>query len=251
MPDHANKTQPGPASVQDFLDSVPPVRAADARTLIPLYEQIAGEPAVMWGPSIIGFGSVTYTLASGQTERMPLLGFSPRKANLTLYFSEGFDHYGDELARLGPHKASRSCLYVTRLERIDLDVLTSMLRTSVAIAREPARKPTSVEEYVAQIPDAARPHFDRLRALVAARVPGGVEKFSYGIVGFVPEGRKRPYVFVSGWKDHVAIYPVPKAPELQAELKGLQRGKGTLWFALDEPLPEALIERVADALVAG
>ena len=244
-----NKTQPTGVSIDAFLDSIEPRRAAEARTLIPIIEGISGEPAVMWGPSIIGCGEVTYQTSRG-SERMPALAFSPRKAQLTIYFSEGFDHYGAELDRLGPHKISRSCLYVTRLERIDLEVLTEMFRQSFAhytqADAKPAKKPTVPDEYAAQVPPAARAHFDQLRSLAREVLPQAEEKLSYGIIGYVPAGYKRAYAFISGFKDHVAIYPVPKLDavsdaEVRAQLeriiKKYQRGKGTLWLPLKEELP--------------
>lgn len=243
-----NKTKPTSVPVPEFLATVPERRADEARTLIPVYESISGEPATMWGPSIIGFGRQEYETATSGGD-MPRLAFSPRKANLTFYFPEGFHHYGDQLERLGPHKRSVSCLYLTRLDRVDLDVLREMLQISYARDFEVLAKPTTVAEYVAQIPPAALEKFEELRELVRAVAPDAEEVFSYGVVGYVPTGRKRAYAFVSGWKDHVAVYPVPKEDELQAEVARYQRGKGTLWFALDVPLPEELLRRVFQALM--
>lgn len=125
-----NKTKPTNTPIEDFLATVSPQRADEARQIITIMARITGEPAVMWGPSIIGFGSVHYKYDSGREGDMPLLGFSPRKANLTIYFMEGFDGYEDELAKLGPAKTSKSCLYVTDLAKIDLGVLTHMLESS-------------------------------------------------------------------------------------------------------------------------
>lgn len=125
-----NKTKPTNTPIEDFLVTVSPQRADEARQIITIMARITGEPAVMWGPSIIGFGSVHYKYDSGHEGDMPLLGFSPRKASLTIYFMEGFDGYEDELAKLGPAKTSKSCLYVTKLAKIDLNVLTHMLESS-------------------------------------------------------------------------------------------------------------------------
>lgn len=108
---------------------------------------------------------------------------------------------------------------------------------------------TTVDQYVASVPLAARPKFDELRKLVKAALPNAKEVFSYGIVGYKIDD-KRARVFISGWKDHLAIYPVPGGSELQTKLAPYIKGKGTLRFSLDEPLPKALIERVVKALVS-
>lgn len=88
-----------------------------------------------------------------------------------------------------------------------------------------------------------------MRDLAQADAAGAKEKLSYGIIGYVPEGRRRAYVFVSGWKDHVALYPVPADPELATELEPFHKGKGTLWFPLDADLPSDLIRRTTRALL--
>ncbi|HMS92923.1 MAG TPA: DUF1801 domain-containing protein [Candidatus Saccharibacteria bacterium] len=125
-----NKTKPTNVSVDEFLATVSQERADEARKIIVIMARITGEPAVMWGPSIIGFGSVHYKYDSGREGDMPLLGFSPRKASLTIYFMEGFDQYEGELAQLGKVKTSKGCLYVTKLTNIDLGVLTNMIESS-------------------------------------------------------------------------------------------------------------------------
>lgn len=109
--------------------------------------------------------------------------------------------------------------------------------------------PISVETYVTNVPDAARKQFDELRALVQHVLPESTEVVSYGILGYKTDD-KRARVFVSGWKDHVAMYPVPKDEELQRALEPYRKGKGTLWFALDQPLPAELIRQTVRALTA-
>ena len=121
-----NKTQPSAASVPDFLAGVSPQRQAEAETLIAMMRDISGFEPVLWGPSIIGFGSQHYRYESGREGDMPVLAFSPRKARLTIYF-DGFDQYADQLARLGKHSSSVSCLYVNKLADVDLSVLREML----------------------------------------------------------------------------------------------------------------------------
>ncbi len=125
-----NKTTPTSVNVEEFLSTVGEPRASEARVIKGIMEHITGESAVMWGPSIIGFGTVHYKYDSGREGDMPLLGFSPRKASLTIYFMEGFADYEDELSRLGKATTSKACLYVTKLENIDVAVLRGMLEAS-------------------------------------------------------------------------------------------------------------------------
>ncbi len=242
------KTRPTGASVESFLQSVSDKRREEASRLIVLMQEISGAKPYMWGPSIIGFGSMHYKYDTGREGDMPVLAFSPRKASLTVYF-EGFDKYASELAALGKHKASVSCLYINKLADINLDILRKMLEQSFAHSTKSSAKPTTVDQYIASVPAAARPKFDELRRLVIETIPHAKEVLSYGIVGYKIDD-KRARVFISGWKDHVAIYPVPRGIQLQTKLAPYIRGKGTLWFKLDEPLPKSLIKTVAKALVA-
>jgi hypothetical protein len=85
----------------------------------------------MWGDSIIGFGSYHYKYASGREGDSPLTGFSPRKRDLTLYIMSGFDQYEGLLAELGKHKTGKACLYIRKIEDIDLDTLRELVRQSV------------------------------------------------------------------------------------------------------------------------
>ncbi|TFI57334.1 DUF1801 domain-containing protein [Sphingomonas parva] len=124
------KTKPTEASVDAFLAAVEkPVRRADALILKEMMERITGEPAVMWGPSIVGFGAYHYRYASGHEGDMCRIGFSPRAANLVLYVG-GFPEYEPLLARLGKHKGSKACLYLNRLADVDLVVLEEIVRRS-------------------------------------------------------------------------------------------------------------------------
>ena len=242
-----NKTQPTTASVTDFLAELTPRRREEAETLIELMRSISGHEPMLWGPSIIGFGSVHYRYDSGREGDMPLLGFSPRKARLTLYFSEGFDRYGEQLARLGKHSNSVSCLYATKLADLDLDVLREMLESSHRLyARQSEEKPATVAEYVARVPDASRPLFDEIRALVQDELPDAKEVLSYGLVGY--RGRRRAIVYVGAWNDHVSLYPAPTDAELRAELKPYLRGAGTIWLPLGAEPPRDLLSRVVQHL---
>lgn len=137
------KTSRNNASVGDFLAAIPnEARRADCEQLCELMSKIVGEPAAMWGTNIVGFGSYTYTYASGRTGDWPLIAFSPRKTDLTLYVMPGFDEIADDLAKLGPHKIGKSCLYVKRLADLDGKVLAKICRDSVRVMRKryPAAK---------------------------------------------------------------------------------------------------------------
>lgn len=244
-----NKTKPTDVNVSDFLRTVSDQRKTEAEALIAVMRDITGEDPVMWGPSIIGFGTQHYQYDTGREGDMPRLGFSPRKANITIYFSEGFDRYRDELMKLGKYTQSVSCLYIKKLADVDLEVLRRMLERSYRLAGETRAKPTTVDEYVASVPVAARETFDELRRLVQGVLPHAQEVMSYGIVGYKVDD-KRARVFVSGWKDHVAMYPIPRDDALQKELAPYIKGKGTLWFDLDTPLPKSLIEKTVRALAS-
>lgn len=126
------KTKPTDASVDTFLDAVAhPVRRADGKAVRAMLERIAGEPAVMWGPSIVGVGRYHYRYASGHEGEMCRLGFSPRAANLVLYVG-GFPAYDTLLATLGKHKRSTACLYLNKLADVEVTVLEEIMRCTYA-----------------------------------------------------------------------------------------------------------------------
>ena len=123
------KTKPTPMSPDAFIAAVEnPQRREDARLVADLMARLSGEPAVMWGPSIIGYGRYCYQYDSGRSGEMCRIGFSPRKANLVLYLISGFAAHDALLARLGKHRTGASCLYVNRLGDIDLDILEQLIR---------------------------------------------------------------------------------------------------------------------------
>ena len=125
------KMIPTPESVDAFIATVPDtVKQQDSRSLIELMSELTDKPAVMWGPSIIGFGSYHYKYASGREGNAPALGFSPRKAALTIYLFYGAENHTDLLAKLGPHKPSKACLYIKRLSDIDMAVLKQLIELS-------------------------------------------------------------------------------------------------------------------------
>jgi len=94
--------------------------------------KITGKPPVMWGPSIVGYGTYSYKYASGREGDWPRAGFSPRKGAITVYCMPGFTKKKDLLAKLGPHKTSVSCLYIKRLDDVDLDVLAEIVKRDLA-----------------------------------------------------------------------------------------------------------------------
>lgn len=127
---------PTSADVDAFLKAVPTEsRRADAHALLELMRSVTGEPPVMWGPSIVGFGSYHYRYESGRTGDAPLAGFSPRKANLVVYLVGGFeDRYPKLLEQLGPHKTGKACLYLKRLGDVDLGVLRQLIERSMGVS---------------------------------------------------------------------------------------------------------------------
>ena len=127
-----NKTTENDASVDAFLASVEnEAQRADALVIRELMGRITGHPARMWGKSLVGFDRYAYRYASGRTGEFFIVGFSPRKRDLTLYIMPGFSAYEDLMARLGKHKTGKSCLYIKRLSDVDMDVLTELITHSV------------------------------------------------------------------------------------------------------------------------
>lgn len=125
------KTKPTKASVEKFIDTQEKETVRDdCRTLVKLMQEISGEPAVMWGTSIVGFGNYHYVYASGQEGDWPILAFSPRKQNLTIYLMSGFSGKEDLLKKLGKNKTSVSCLYVKSLEGLHMPTLKKLVSDS-------------------------------------------------------------------------------------------------------------------------
>ena len=126
------KTQPTTASVPDYLTALEPTRRRDeALAIAALLEAVSGHPPVLWGSSIIGYG--TYPTKTGT---WPRLGFSPRKAQHVIYLMDGFTGQADLLAQLGKASTGVSCLYVKTLADVDIDVLAEMARRSWVMMAE-------------------------------------------------------------------------------------------------------------------
>lgn len=126
------KTQPTTEDPAAFLDRIEdPQRRADCHAVLAMMRKAAGAPAVMWGPAIVGFGRYRMTYADGRTGDWPIIGFSPRKNELTLYLSSDYEGHAGLMARLGKHKASKACLYLKRLSDVDVAVLDTLIRKTV------------------------------------------------------------------------------------------------------------------------
>ena len=127
-----NKTKPTDADVLAFIANIKNKRRRDdAYVLYDSMGRVTGLEPRMWGDSIVGYGQYHYKYASGREGDHLLTGFSPRKAAMTIYIMPGFKPYGDLMAKLGKHKHSVSCLYITRLDAIDIDVLEQLIAASV------------------------------------------------------------------------------------------------------------------------
>jgi hypothetical protein len=119
--------------VRAFLDRVQhPMRRRDAETLLEIMGRATGQPARMWGSSIIGFGTYHYRYASGREGDAPAAGFSPRKAATTVYLADGIGAHPELLERLGPHTTGVGCLYMKDLGHVDLAVLEEIVAASYA-----------------------------------------------------------------------------------------------------------------------
>ena len=131
------KTKATDVSVDEFIEALPvPQRREDARKVRAMFERLTGEPAKMWGPTIIGFGSYRYQYESGHSGVMCRMGFSPRKAELVLYVLTGAADQEANLARLGKHKTGKVCLYIKKLSDVDEAVLEEMTANALAHMNE-------------------------------------------------------------------------------------------------------------------
>ena len=126
------KTKENEASVEDFLNSVKDEQQRkDSFTLVKLMEKATKEKAKMWGASMIGFGNVRYkSPKTGREVDWFRIGFSPRKANLSLYVLHNMKTPGDFLKKIGKHKAGGGCLYINKLEDVDMKVLEQLINAS-------------------------------------------------------------------------------------------------------------------------
>lgn len=132
-----NKTQPtlldSDAVIAEIADET---RRRDVETLDALLRRLSGSPPVMWGPAMFGYGTYQYKYASGRQGEFFRCGFASRSRDLVVYLMSGFGGLENELDRLGPHKTGKSCLYIKKLEAIDMAVLERMLAHSLAVMTE-------------------------------------------------------------------------------------------------------------------
>lgn len=136
------KTKPTKVSVKAFIAAVPnETRRKDAETLLKLYEKATGWKAQMWGPTIVGFGKYTYTYDSGHSGDMCVTGFSPRGAALSIYAMYPEQPEAQAILKtLGKHKSSKACVYINKLEDVDLKVLEKFIKAGVAHMKKTARE---------------------------------------------------------------------------------------------------------------
>ena len=131
------KTKPTTLSVEDFINTIESEqKRKDSFALVEMMKKASKEEPVLWGSAIIGFGNKRYkSPASGREVDWFLIGFAPRKANLSLYIGVGVKGQEDALEKLGKHKTGGGCLYINKLEDVDLKVLKGMIETSLKRAK--------------------------------------------------------------------------------------------------------------------
>ena len=127
------KTKPTAASVEEFINNIPQEqKRKDSFVLLEIMKKASGEEPVLWSNSIIGFGNKRYTSpTTGREVDWLKIGFAPRKANLSLYISVGIKEHAAALEKLGKHKTGVGCLYINKLEDIDLKILKGMIEASL------------------------------------------------------------------------------------------------------------------------
>jgi hypothetical protein len=131
------KTKENDNSVIEFIENVySPKKRDDAYRLLDIFTETTGYPAKMWGPSIIGFGSYHYKYDSGHEGDAPLVGFSPRKAKISLYFATGDTERETLLQEFGKHTSGKACVYINKVADIDVDVLKALINQSVKFLQE-------------------------------------------------------------------------------------------------------------------
>jgi hypothetical protein len=135
-----NKTTPNDQNVEQFLNAIEDERKRkDSFAILELMKQVTGLEPTMWGSSIVGFGSYHYKYESGREGDAILVGFSPRKQNLTIYGMGGFEALDDLLKKLGKHSTGKGCLYIKRLDDVDLPTLKRLIEESYKHAQDKAQ----------------------------------------------------------------------------------------------------------------
>jgi hypothetical protein len=127
------KTQATETSVTDFLQHIADEqKRTDCIYLMKLMQDVTGASPKMWGPSIIGYGEYTYQYDSGRSGDWFLMGFSPRKQNITLYVMTGYEQHPDIMQQLGKYKTGKSCLYINRMSDVNKDMLHQLLKAAMS-----------------------------------------------------------------------------------------------------------------------
>jgi len=131
------KTKPTDQNVEEYLNKVEnPTKREDSFKILKLMREVSNEEPIMWGDSIIGFGSYHYKYKSGREGDLLVTGFAPRKQNLTLYIMSGFDRHEDLLKKLGKYKTGKSCLYINKLKDVDTTILREIVSKSIEFIRK-------------------------------------------------------------------------------------------------------------------
>lgn len=131
------KTKPTRASVSEFMRNIEdPQQRADCRVIASMMREASGQRAKMWGTSIVGYGSYDYKYASGREGTFMECGFSPRAQNISIYIMPGFSGFAALMKKLGKHKTGKSCLYIKRLDDVDIKILARLIKQSVQQMRK-------------------------------------------------------------------------------------------------------------------
>ncbi|MGB3260875.1 DUF1801 domain-containing protein [Paenisporosarcina sp.] len=131
------KTKQNDRSVIEFIEGVDhPKKREDAYKLLDLFTETSGFEAKMWGPSIIGFGSYHYKYPTGHEGDAPLVGFSPRKAKISLYFATGDTEREQLLEKFGKHTSGKACVYINKIDDIDVNILKDLIRQSITFLQK-------------------------------------------------------------------------------------------------------------------
>jgi hypothetical protein len=134
---YEQKTKENDTSVIAFIEDVDsPKKREDAYKLLDIFTETSGYPAKMWGPSIIGFGSYHYKYASGHEGDAPLVGFSPRKGKISLYFVLGDSQRESLLQEFGKHTTGKACVYINKVDDIHVEVLRALINQSIQFLKE-------------------------------------------------------------------------------------------------------------------
>ncbi|PPA71031.1 DUF1801 domain-containing protein [Jeotgalibacillus proteolyticus] len=134
---YEQKTKENDGSVIEFIESVDhPKKKEDAYRLLDIFTEASGYDAKMWGPSMIGFGSYHYKYETGHEGDSFLAGFSPRKSKISLYFATGDPTREKLLKDFGKHTTGKACVYINKLDDINVDVLKALIKQSVDFLQE-------------------------------------------------------------------------------------------------------------------